>query len=95
MFMTKEWDKFDKTDPAFIAGMNYQRWLLRKPVEGDKIVLLSKCGNRSESIETTLTMWWDTRSLCSDGFYEYWVDTPTIENISGEFFAEYSTWETR
>ncbi len=91
--MSHEWDKFDKTDPAFIAGMNYQRFLLRKPEIGDTIYL-SRFEDDSILIETKLIF----SNICEDddGFERmiYSITRPDeIKNIEGGFYCFYDNWE--
>lgn len=90
-----DWDRFDKTDPAFIAGMNYQRFLLREPEEDDTIYLLHY-EDDYDPIETKflfsnlseLEVWDDGRCVECQIF-----SIRNIENIEGKFYVGYSDWE--
>lgn len=77
------WDKYDKSSLEFIAGMNYQRYLLRKCEVGDTISLMHYLDRKP--IETRLFF---------DGLAEVVGTTKVfsvknIQNIEGKFYCEY------
>lgn len=93
--MSHEWDKFDKTSLEFIAGMNYQRFLSRRPEIGDKIYICNHEDDyrpfETELIFSNLTEYKDYDPAMRELYSITNMDE--VKNIDGKFYCFYDNWE--